>query len=212
MPIGSQGSGDGWVFATDATINQNDWALIARDTATIHAFRRNAAGTGLDAAVYDAAANTWSAFAAPPLFGAGQSLKPGSGVFGVASSDAMWLFVISNDSANSILYTKYVAGSWSNWAAVPGTDTGVRVRNFISGARVAAANQIGLLWTEGTTQFDVVTTSMRLGSSVPNVVNLTQAAATASLTRGGPGRGNGDDGLERDGAGRIGHQSESARR
>ena len=37
---------DGQVFAADATINQNDWVVVARDTTTIHAFRRNAAGNG----------------------------------------------------------------------------------------------------------------------------------------------------------------------
>ena len=185
LPASGEALPDGQVFATNATINQNDWVVVARNTTTIHAFRRNAAGTGIDAAVYNAAANTWSAFSAPPLFGAGQSHKAGSGVFGVAANAGIRLFVISNDTANSILSSTYDGAAWSPWSAVPGTATGQHVRNFISGARVTGSDQIGLIWTEGTTQYNVFTTSIRLGSTVPNVVNLTQAAATGAITGAG---------------------------
>ena len=173
LPAGGQAGGDGQVFATDATINQNDWAVVARDSTTIHAFRRSGDGTGIDAAAYDAATNTWAAFPAPPLFGPGQSHKAGSGMFGVAADPGIWLFVISNDAANSILYSTYDGAAWSAWATLPGTATTPRVRNFLSGSPIVGANQIGLIWTEGTTQFNVATTSLRLESTVPDVVNKT---------------------------------------
>ena len=185
VPVGGQGPGDGKVFAADATIDHNDWALVSADTSTIYAFRRNAAGSGVDAAVYNVAANSWSAFAAPPLFGPGQSHKARSGLFGVSAASALWLFVINTDAANSILYTRYQNSAWSAWAALPGTDTGTHVRNFIAGHPVAAASQIGLVWTEGTTQFDIVATSLPLTSSVPDVVGLTQATATSALASAG---------------------------
>jgi beta-lactam-binding protein with PASTA domain len=185
LPAGGQAAGDGKVFAADATINQNDWTMVARDTTTIQVFRRNGAGTGIDAAAYDAATNTWAAFPAPPLFGPGQSHKAGSGVFGISANSEIVLFVISNDSANSILYTIHDGTAWSAWAPVPGTDTGTHVRNFLSGARVAAADQIGLIWTEGPSPYNVVTTSLGLAPTVPDVVNLSQAAATARITAAG---------------------------
>jgi beta-lactam-binding protein with PASTA domain len=185
LPVGGQAAGDGNVFSTDATIDHNDWALVSRDTTSIYAFRRNAAGNGLDAAAYNAAANTWGAFPSPPLFGSGQSHKPASGVFGASTASGILLFVISNDSSNSILYTKYEAAAWSAWATVPGTDTGAHVRSFISGYPIAAAGQVGVIWTEGTTQFDVVATSIPLASTVPDVLGMTQAVAATRITGAG---------------------------
>jgi hypothetical protein len=44
--VGSQFGGDGNVFATTATIDQNDCALVPINTTTIRAYRRNAGGTG----------------------------------------------------------------------------------------------------------------------------------------------------------------------
>ena len=184
LPPGNQTAGDGKVFAADATIDQNDWTVVGADPA-IRAFRRNAAGTGIDAAAYDAATNTWTAFAAPPLFGAGRAHKSGSGVFGVASGPRIWLFVIVTDAANSILYAKYEASAWRAWAPVPGTDSGSHARSFISGFPAAAAGQVGLVWTEGSTQYDLVTTSIPLTTTVPNLAGLTQAAAAAAIASAG---------------------------
>jgi hypothetical protein len=158
--VASQGPGDGQVFATSATIDQNDWAVVAVNAAAIYAFRRNAAGTGLDAASYAPAANRWSAFAAPPRFGAGQSFKSGAGVFGAAAGSSIWLFIVSDDVANSILYTTYQGTSWAAWATVPGTGEGQHSRRYISGFPVAGDNRIGLIWTEGASPYDVVTTSI----------------------------------------------------
>src|SRR5206468_12596041 len=43
VPTNNTG-GDGTVFASNATINQNDWALVPVSTSTVYAFRRNNAG------------------------------------------------------------------------------------------------------------------------------------------------------------------------
>jgi hypothetical protein len=160
---GSVLGGDGRVFATDATIDQNDWALVARDTTTIYAFRSNAAATGIDAAAYATATNTWAAFAPPPLFGAGQAFKKGAGVFGAATGSNIWLFVVNTDVANSILFTAFNGTTWTPWAAIAGTGNGTHTRKFISGYPVPVGNQIGLLWTEGTTQNDVVVMGFAAG-------------------------------------------------
>ena len=64
--------------------------------------------------------------------------------------------------ANSILYTTYNGTSWSAWASVPGTSSGQHTRNFLSGFPTAASSQIGLIWTEGTTQNDVMVTSIKV--------------------------------------------------
>src|SRR5580765_3860630 len=75
----STGGGDGNVFGSTATINQNDWTLVPVTTTTVYAFRARANGTGVDGATYNAAANTWSALTAPPNF-SGVSFKSGGGL------------------------------------------------------------------------------------------------------------------------------------
>jgi beta-lactam-binding protein with PASTA domain len=187
VPVGGQGPGDGYVFSSDAIIDQNDWALVSRDTTTTYVFRSNAAATGIDAAEYDETTNTWTDFAPPPLFGPGQSLKQGAGVFGVASGANIWLFVVNTDTANSILQTTYDGTAWTSWTTVPGTEAGQRPRKFISGFPVPVGNQIGLIWTEGSTPFDVVVMAFPTDQtpSVPNVVDMTQAAAAQAITNAG---------------------------
>jgi len=113
VPVGTQLGGDGAVFASNATIDQNDWAIVSRGPGIVDAFRSNAAGTAIDAAAYNAATNTWAADTPPPPFGAGQAFKKKAGLFGAASDSSMWLFVVNTDPANSILYTTWNGSSWS---------------------------------------------------------------------------------------------------
>ena len=177
--VGSQLGGDGNVFGATASIDQNDWTLVALDTTTIRAYRRNAAGTGVDAAAYNPANNTWSAAPAPPLFGAGQAFKNGGGLFGAHDATSTWLFAINTDAANTILYTKHDGASWSAWSPVPGTNSGTHTRRFISGQPVVSAGQIGLIWTEGTSTFDIfaagLATSTVADTTPPSVSLLTPA-------------------------------------
>ena len=184
VPVGTQVGGDGKVFSTDATIDQNDWTLVSTAPNVADAFRSNASGTALDAASYSAAVNQWAPAAAPPPFAAGQALKKKAGVFGAASGSTIWLFVINTDSANSILYTSRTGTSWTPWNVVPGTDVGLHNRQFISGYPRAAANQIGLIWTEGASQFDLVATSLSLTGidSVPPVVSLLEPVDQSTVT------------------------------
>src|SRR4051812_21970060 len=181
--VGSQGGGDGPVFATTAAIDQNDWALVAAAPSAVYAFRRNAAGTGVDAALYAAASNSWAVFAAPPAFAAGQSAKSGAGLFGAAAGSKIAIFVVSTDAANSILYSTWDETTWSPWAVVPGTGSGQHSRQFISGYPTSRANQIGLVWTEGTTQYDIFMTAlpMTFGDSTPPAVAMTEPAAASTV-------------------------------
>ncbi len=166
--VGSQLGGDGNVFASDARINQNDWALVGVSTSRIHAFRRKANGTGLDAATYSAATNSWSPLSpAPPLFIASQAAKSGAGVFGATDGTGVWVCVVNTDLANSILCTSFDGSAWTAWAAVPGTDIGAQTRNYLSGSPRVGNNQLGLVWTEGTTLFDIVTTTLSLVAAPP---------------------------------------------
>src|SRR4029453_17993096 len=80
----------------------------------------------------------------------------GAGVFGVAAGSKIWLFVVNTDAANSILYAAFNGTAWTQWATVLGTGSGQHARKFISGYPVPVGNQIGLTWTEGTDQNDVV--------------------------------------------------------
>ena len=180
--VGSQLGGDGNVFGATASIDQNDWTLVALDTTTIRAYRRNAAGTGVDAAAYNPANNTWSAAPAPPLFGAGQTFKNGGGLFGAHDATSTWLFAINSDAANTILYTKHDGASWSAWSPVPGTNSGTHTRRFLSGQPVVSASQIGLIWTEGTSTFDIfaagLPTSTVADTTPPSVSLLTPADAS----------------------------------
>jgi Bacterial Ig domain len=194
VPVGSQGGGDGQVFSSWATIDQNDWALVALNTTTIRAYRRNAAGTGIDAAAYNAAANTWSSAPAPPPFGPGQAFKARAGLFGANDGFSSWLFVINTDAANTILYSRNDGTTWSSWAAVPGTDVGTHARRFISGAPVLAAGQIGLIWTEGTTTYDVFTTSLTTAADVtPPSVSLLEPADASTVFGDVPVRASASD-------------------
>ena len=173
VPVGTQTGGDGTVFSTSATIDQNDWALVPVNTTTIRAYRRNAGGTGIDAAAYNTASNTWSSAPAPPPFGAGQAFKSRAGLFGANDGSSTWLFVVNTNAANSILYSRYDGTTWSSWAAVPGTDSGTHLRRFISGAPIVAAGQVGLIWTEGSSPYDVFTTSLSIApDTTPPAVSL----------------------------------------
>jgi hypothetical protein len=160
--VGSQLGGDGNVFGTTATIDQNDWTLVPLSATNIRAYRRNAAGTGVDAAAYNTSTNTWSAVPAPPPFGAGQAFKSGGGLFGARDATSTWLFAINTDAANTILYTKHDGAAWSSWSPVPGTNSGTHTRRFLSGQPVAGAGQIGLVWTEGTSTFDIFAAALPL--------------------------------------------------
>src|SRR5262249_25883336 len=42
------GNGDGNVFSSNATISQNDWALVPVNTGAVYAFRKNSGGTGVN--------------------------------------------------------------------------------------------------------------------------------------------------------------------
>src|SRR5207244_7114899 len=131
--VGSQTGGDGDVFSTTATINQNDWSLVPVSTTKIYAFRTTATGAGVDGASYDVATNTWLALSpSPPAFGAGRRSKNGAGLFGATDHNGIWLFVISTDTASSVLYSRFDGVQWTAWATVPGTGTGTQTRNFIS--------------------------------------------------------------------------------
>src|SRR3954466_15042462 len=182
VTVGSQSGGDGAVFATPATIDQNDWAL-ARMTATdVFAFRRNAAGTGIDAAAYGAASNAWSAFPSPPLLGSGQSMVSGAGVFAATDGARIWLFVVSADAANTIRFTRHDAAGWTAWMPVPATDTGTHVRRFISGSPVVSSNQIGLIWTEGTASYEGVAPSLVAVDTLAPSVSVTTPADGATVS------------------------------
>ena len=174
--VGSQNGGDGDVFASTATIDQNDWAVVGVGAADIYAFRRNAAGDGVDAAVYATATNTWSAFAAPPAFASGQGFRSGAGLFGATDGASIWLFVVSTDAAGTILWTRHDASGWTAWSAVPGTGTGTHARRFIAGYPRVAANQIGLIWTEGSGPYDVVAGSLVVADNVAPQVAVTAPA------------------------------------
>jgi uncharacterized protein DUF4082/Big-like domain-containing protein len=166
--VGSQLGGDGDVFGSTASIDQNDWALVALNPSTIRAYRRNAAGTGVDAAAYNTASNAWSAAPAPPAFGAGQAFKSGGGLFGANDGTATWLFAINTDAANTILFTRHDGTSWSSWAPVPGTNSGSHSRRSLSGQPVAAPGQVGLIWTEGTSSFDIFATALATAPPAPD--------------------------------------------
>lgn len=166
--VGSQLGGDGNVFATNAAIDQNDWALVPVSDTRVYVFRRTANGSGLDAAAYNDATNTWSPLSpGPPLFGAAQSPKPGAGVFGATDGSGVWVCVINSDLANSILCTSFDGAAWTPWTAVPGTDIGTQTRSYLSGSARVGNNQVGLVWTEGSILFDVVTASLSLAAPPP---------------------------------------------
>src|SRR5262249_29105069 len=184
--VAGSGGGNGTVFSTNATVDANDWTLVPVSTDTIFAFRRDDSGAGIDGASYVAGANVWQSMpAAPPVFGPGQVPKAGAGLFGATDGTSVWLFSVNSDAANSILFTAFNGTGWTQWAAVPGTDSGTQTRTFISGYPRAVAGQVGLIWTEGTTNFDVVTAALQTATAttLPSVSRTARAdGATVSGT------------------------------
>jgi hypothetical protein len=192
--IPTSGGGNGTVFSTNATVDSNDWALVPVSTAAVYAFRRNASGTAIDAAKYLPATNNWTPMSpAPPPFGTGQTFRSGAGLFGATDGTSLWLFFINGDAASSILYSTFNGTAWTSWAAVPGADSGTQTRRFISGYPRVAANQIGLIWTEGTTTYNVVAAALTTNSTVPTVsmsapsdgATVSGPAVSVSATAGG---------------------------
>jgi hypothetical protein len=183
--VGSQTGGDGNVFAANATINQNDWGLVPVSTTEIYVFRRKSNGSGVDAASYNAAANTWSAMSpAPPSFGAGQSFKAGAGLFGATDGKNVWVCVINTDVSNSILCARFDGTAWTPWSAVSGTDIGTQNRNYISGFPRVGNNQVGLIWTEGSSLFDIVTYSFVTSADVKAPIVSLSAPASGTTVSG----------------------------
>jgi hypothetical protein len=139
-------------------------------TTVVYAFRRNAAGTGIDGAWYAPASNAWSTLSpAPPSFGPGQTSASGAGVFGASDGSNVWLFSVASDAASSILYTSFNGTSWTPWATLAGTGTGTQVRRFLSGYPRVAGGRVGLIWTEGTTSFDVVAATLDTDTIAPSI-------------------------------------------
>ncbi len=153
-------------------------------TTKIYVFRRKSNGSGVDAASYNAAGNTWSAMSpAPPSFGAGQSFKAGAGLFGATDGNNVWVCVINTDVSNSILCARFDGTAWTPWAAVSGTDIGTQNRNYISGFPRVGSNQVGLIWTEGSSLFDIVAYSFATSADVKApVVSLSAPASGATVS------------------------------
>ncbi|HMF97418.1 MAG TPA: PASTA domain-containing protein, partial [Vicinamibacterales bacterium] len=180
--IGSQTGGNGDVFPTAAAIDQNDWGLAALDVNQIYVFRRKASGGGIDAASYNVAGNSWSPMSpAPPAFGQGQAAKAGVGVFAANDGVNVFVCVVNTDAANTILCARFDGAAWSAWTAIPGTDVGVQTRRSLSGSPQVGNGLVGLIWTEGASIFDIVTTSF---VGAPDVVAPT-VAITAPLDQAG---------------------------
>jgi hypothetical protein len=180
--VGSPARGNDTAFSATARTDSNDWALVPVGTTKVYAFRKSATGTGLDGAAYSATTSTWLSFSAPPLFGPGQSLRKGAGVFGATDGANIWLFVINRDAAGSILYSAYNGMAWTAWTTVPGTGNGRHTRNFIAGYPIVGSNQVGLTWTEDTTNHDVVVTSLRVSPDVtPPTVSVIAPADRSTV-------------------------------
>jgi hypothetical protein len=180
--IATSGGGNGDVFPTSAAGDANDWTLVPVGTAEIYAFRRSASATAVDGAKYLPASNGWSPIApAPPLFTAGQKPRGGGGLFGATDGTNIWLFCINSDGASSILYSRFNGAAWTPWTTVPGTGSGTQTRGFISGYPRAAGSQIGLIWTEGTTNFDVMTAALSTDTTIPSV-SMTAPADGATVS------------------------------
>ena len=189
--------GTGNVFTGSLTINQNDWALVPVTTTKVYVFRKgDVNGTSVGGSVYNGTSWTvLSGASAPPSFGANQSIKPSTpgtaisgGMFGATDGTNVWLFVINNDAANSILFTKFDGTSWTTWSPVPGTNAGSHTRNFIAGYPNVGSNQVGLIWTETalTGGIDVFATSLSLsgGATPPGGTATVTAPANGATVSG----------------------------
>ena len=92
----------------------------------------------------------------------GQAFKAGGGLFGATDGTNVWLFVINTDTANSILYTKFNGRCGRRGPPFPARPPGRR-RATSFRETAGRQRQIGLVWTQGTTNFDVMATSLNTG-------------------------------------------------
>ena len=105
------------------------------------------------------------------------AVKAGAGVFGATDGVNVWLAVVNNDLANTILWSRFDGTAWTAWAPVPGTDVGVHDRDYLAGSPQAGSNQIGLIWTEGNSVYDIFSTSFAAAPDVTApAVSITSTA------------------------------------
>ena len=87
-----------------------------------------------------------------------QAMKTGEGIALTTNGVDMWMFIIANDTANTVLGIKWTASvpSWGTWFVVEGSP---KTRTAITVCNSAVDSGFGLMWTEvngGT--FDIVGT------------------------------------------------------
>lgn len=141
-------TGDGDVFGTANTQDDDDWCLVAVDTTHIYVARRSGTTT-IEVNSYSTigpTSNTFSALASQPPALTGKVIKAQGGVMGVTDGIDMWLFVIDSTD-NAIKYCRYsVSGaSWdAGWTVVDSVDSTAK---YLSGNRQVANGRAGLVYS-----------------------------------------------------------------
>src|SRR5262249_23355400 len=80
-----------------------------------------------------------------------------------------------------VLVTRRDTTGWTAWSSLPGTDSGIHDRGFISGYPRVSAGQIGLVWTEGAGPYDVVGAAAVAADTVPPQVGVTAPAGGSTV-------------------------------
>src|SRR5918993_1271971 len=125
--------------------------------------------------------------AQPPAFAAGQAFKAGAGLFGATDGTQVWLFFVNTDAANSILHSRFNGSAWSAWTPVTGTDSGTHNRAFVSGAPIVSANQVGVIWTEGSGPYTVAVASVPVTAAPPPPMPTVALTSSANSIVAGNG-------------------------
>ena len=169
---------------------QNDWALVPVSTATVYAFRRKASrSTGVDGAQYVPGSNAWTAMAARRRRSA-PGRRPGTAPACLARATAR----ASGCSASTPIAPTRSCSPGStgrrgrHGRRCPAPAAARRHATSFQVIRESVGGQVGLIWTEGTTNFDVVTAALNTDTTIPAVSMTAPADGATCRARPSPCR------------------------
>jgi len=119
------------------SVNANDWGATTAGSNIYVAVR-----SGSNTYKFDKfSGSTFSAATAPP----NQTSKSTAGIFLASDGTNVWMFVIDNDTPNTVRWNKFNGTSWGIWRPLEAT---TKTRTFLSGYPKVVNGQIALMWEQ----------------------------------------------------------------
>jgi hypothetical protein len=121
--------------------------------------------------------NSWTPMSpAPPAYGAGQAFKSGAGLFGATDGTNIWLFSVNTDRP-----IRFSTADSTDVVDSMGDGSWRRQRHAVTKLHFRCSTRrqqsVGLIWTEGTTNFEVMSASLTIDATSPTVSILHRPTA-----------------------------------